>query len=233
MRNIFLTVVVFCAAGMLASCKKDSNKAEEPESGPRIKRMVWVYPNDSSVTEYKYDEKGRIREVAEGGYTNFYTYPTGRAEFRQVLNGKTDTFTAIFLLNSKGLADSMYSINSDHSIEAGYSMEYDAEGYMIRNEDGIMHIENGNLVLAETLGSPGAPKSVFTYTDKLNTIGSENTGMLFLGKQSKNLQSKYTYSGGTENYSYTFDSEGRVAKMLVDVTTGSTQYSYEYHYTYY
>jgi len=52
----------------------------------------------------------------------------------------------------------------------------------------------------------------FQFTDTLNTIGSENMGLYFIGKQSRNLVS----SSDTDVFTYELDAKGRVHKQSTD-----------------
>ena len=56
------------------------------------------------------------------------------------------------------------------------------------------------------------------FTDKVNTIGNENYGISFKGKQNINPTKNITFSSGSteENYSYEYDNKGRITKQIWD-----------------
>jgi len=93
------------------------------------------------------------------------------------------------------------------------------------------YYENDNIVFDELHVLP-SNKYVTYYTTDFslkNTIGYQNIGISFFGKQSKNLViKKITNDTDTINISYIFDSQGRVIK---EIHTGSYINTYEFTYT--
>jgi len=75
----------------------------------------------------------------------------------------------------------------------------------------------------------------YTFKDTSNTIGLENQGIFFLGKQNKNLTSTYTFitNDVTNNYTstnnytdtYEYDSKGRVTKQTETDNSNNTTIS--------
>ena len=81
-------------------------------------------------------------------------------------------------------------------------------------------------------------KKELYYLDKINTIGNDNRGMPFMGKDSKNLVKTVKYTGTTVNtvskrkrstsdysYTYEFDSKNRVIKSTKASSTNQIVFS--------
>jgi hypothetical protein len=80
-------------------------------------------------------------------------------------------------------------------------------------------------------------ETISYYTDKQNTIGDENNGIAFLGKQNNNLYKTIIYNEGSyyppdsAHYWYKFDSRNRVIMRYLSSTLAlyvdSTRYTYK------
>ena len=121
--------------------------------------------------------------------------------------------------------------------------EYDADGYLTKivlnsgtstSETITFTVVNGNRVGTSYLTGG------FTYTgtsqylmDKINTIGYENMGITFMGKQEKNLVQTAAISMSgvslTQTYTYQYDSQNRVTNSIV-TTPGQNAISTSYAY---
>ena len=132
------------------------------------------------------------------------------------------TSVKILHLNSKGLA-----ISRDN-----YTCEYNSDNYLIKeirispppfiSNTNTYSISNGNNVVKLEEYFYNSQRSADTinykYSNYLNTIGNENLGQAFLGKQNKNLLL-------SSNIVYTIDNTNRVTSVKTD-TINETKYYY-------
>jgi hypothetical protein len=133
----------------------------------------------------------------------------------------------------------------NNSTSYNFSYTYDSNGYLtheIKSFPGATitdnyTISNGNTISYTEVQVAGSTTNNssgnYTFlTDKTNTIGMQNCGIAFLGKDNKNLESVLvrTYSSGsnTTNYNYEYDSKNRVTKMTETPSVNSTYTEYFY-----
>jgi hypothetical protein len=128
------------------------------------------------------------------------------------------------------------SSKTDSSVSSTVTYEYDIEGYLIRETyyetyDTTVFtyvVENGNTVSMSYIIYDIPMTFYYQYlTDKTNTIGEQNMGITFLGKQDKNLIQSIQYIYDTIAVSYEFDSKSRVSKRSI---VGENDY-YTFTYT--
>jgi hypothetical protein len=239
----------------LYSCKKDSDITEAAK--PLVQKTTL---EDNSYFLYQYDGN-RLTKItsSDGGYTTIdYTATTATVKEYSVDNvlGSSQVFT----LNSKGYAiSSVTSSGKKKSLStksilpiaiAQFAIasptttyEYNSDGYMTKaiygdagNQEIITYtITNGNSVAySDAAGGQTFTSTSQFYLDKTNTIGFENMGISFFGKQDKNLKQSVTdtYSGSAvaHSYTYQYDSQNRVASNTISTAgayTTSTAYTYK------
>lgn len=219
MKSTFLPSVLLFVLIAFAAC----DQTVEPEITapvPRIKEMT-SYRNDILISKktYEYDLHGRQVGAATKNTAEKYVYEPGKVlmEIFWAETNKKVNYTLV--LNSRGLME--------HQEGSSESFEYDAQGYLIQTVSGATFkstIEGGNLVRVETWSSQnGTPvlSSVVTRTffkDKPNTIGMENTGLSFFGKQDRNPVQRETYYNPKLEletyitYEYEYDAQNRIIK---------------------
>jgi hypothetical protein len=211
MQKFFLLIIVIV---FVPSCKKDTTF-----DSPRIKKLThgiyWAL--------FSYDCEGRCTQlVAQSGYTNSFTYSAGQV-VSEVPSGKT-----IYYLDSRGYA---------MSDNRGYTYTIDVDGHMtsvISSFDTTNFTwANGNIVSVSGRIQPGVYTYTYTYLNEENTIGSNNEGRLFRGKDSKNLIDTYSYAayGDTtwHKFFYEYDIDGKVAVQtdsIIGSGTDITSYTY-------
>jgi hypothetical protein len=227
MKKIILSLVILTL--VFVGCKKeDTNKtnttSNSVSSTPKIlKEYEYNILNDSiildsSIITYSYDDKGRLATIKEDNYTESYTYVSANlinvSRLYYENDGTLKSGKYSIILDSKGLATKHYVDEKDTLF-----LYYTSDGFLKGNKiDHIIEVFGGN-VIKETNAS------YEYYIDKNNTIGNENRGIYFLGKDSKNLVKSAKYTGttvttvskrkrSTSDYSYTyeFDSKNRVIK---------------------
>lgn len=162
----------------------------------RIKTMTRFNATDSSTKTYSYtyDSQGRVETYkSPGPGTQTYTYYSDRI----ITTG--NYLLETYFLNNYGFVDSL-QIAVGSNIGYAYWPSSDAEGQ-----------RTGEIWSAGNLVSRG--QQSFTYlTDKMNTIGYQNEGKVFMGKDSKNLISVATIGNVDIIHTYQFDAQNRVSQ---------------------
>lgn len=203
---------------------------------PKVK--TWGYGNDSQTNTY--DAQGRLSEerYSDGSYTTYTHLP---AEVISKYYSSDDQLisSSTYLLNDKGL---VYSTQDSWNKHVFY---YSDSNYVVKTEvfdqDGQLFRKwfhfyaNGNRVKDSTYVMGDQSWSVWTHTyfDNINnTIGNENMGQYWLGKDSRNARKSIrirTSYGQTIHYTYSkpeLDNHGRVIAYSVMVNDNPP-----YHYT--
>jgi hypothetical protein len=243
------TMLVTLLAGMaLCGCQKDDDASSNENGGTGVKGTPLIATmtlhNEDGVTarSFRYDEKGRlVGEVDKRNSADYYSSTISYEAYKYI-------WTSVFVesgnkmertgtLNEKGLVTSVTHICSIDRDSGTEILEYNSEGYCIHclltYKDGIKNentytFSGGNLVEGKESFQHNFYDWKYTYyTDRVNTIGVENLGVSFMGKQSKNLIKSETKkeTGKEVTYTYEFDSKNRVTKQLC--SDGSyTEYTY-------
>lgn len=184
----------------------------------RVKRETFSTNAGQHYTiDYFYLPDGRIDSSSYFGNLptyKKYTYPANK-----VIESYSDRINE-YTLNTEGYAASVTIKDTQGYTLNTYTYNYDTDGHRIYNGGAYAYVD-GNLMTIS--GSPGYS---YTYTDKPNTISSENKGQKYLGKDSRNLAATITAIAPPEAYSYTyqFDSLNRVVR--VEDGRSVTTYSY-------
>ncbi len=226
---------------LIVGCKKevvkpfDASSSNDSSSSRILKETKYEILNDSiiidsSVITYSYDNKGRLASQKEDNYSEVYTYVSANLISVSTTYSKNDgtlkSGKYSIILDSKGLATKHYVDEKDTLF-----LYYTSDGFLKGNKiDHIIEVFGGN-VIKETNAS------YEYYIDKNNTIGNENRGIYFLGKDSKNLVKSAKYIGttvpisvrkrSTSDYSdtYEFDSNDRVIKSTKASSTNQIVFS--------
>lgn len=230
------------------SCKETDNN-EVILTNPSLLIKTATQYQDGKVTNttnYEYDHLGRITKISydEGRYEK-YSYVSDTIILKEIYKNELDHFTDTLLLNDQGL---VIAVNKSDTYE------YDAEGYLVKATIVIdkhtytasQSILNGNIVEKNVeVDSVGQIMEIYNYKyiyntapAAPNTIGTENKGIAFFGKQSKNLPSRIysTYTKAPiflemeEIYSnvYTLDRYLRVVKEIRGLHIGEYYTAYTY-----
>jgi len=224
-----LLVPFFILIAFFVSCKKNTSIVEFPNdclpySNPsiRIKETKVFEDNKMWKSVYYYDSLNRLRRRCDSG--DYYNEVLWKYDTNKVYTLRADSTILFFYnLNFQKLA-----VSSSIGL---YQWEYDSSGYLIRETITVsglgIQIENyyykcwnkdyGLSSGSDENGNPtGGGKTTYEYyTDKLNTIGDENMGMIFRGRQN-NCLLKYKISrfqtiiDTIESNTYEFDSLNRV-----------------------
>lgn len=234
---------------VIISCKKGDG--DTPQS--QYIRIKKITPEDTNgfKTSYEYDSKGRVIKLNMNGGIRYYEYSDYDVKFifPSSVNPPYSCDTTIFLLNPNGLAKSSNAIK----VGFGWKYEYDNNGYLIKSEgpsdtyyksstrlvkntilDGNISVSNEFYIENDTIRD--TITYVYEYYKTLNTIGLENVGISYLGKQNRNLRSKEIRYHSSElpqtiYYTYEFDNFNRVVKLnLIQYDSSKTTITL---YTYY
>lgn len=232
MRPKSLLIALVCLVAFSACHKSEDNEITPPIPGnnetppiPKIKEIT-SYADDIEYNKktFEYDRQGRlVYTINTAGTTETYTYTPGKAVKKIYFPHDKSTKLYTYVLNDKGLAV--------YEEETKERFEYDEHGYRIKAISSftrISTIEEGNTVqTADWSTLEGAPE-LFSVTDNQylhdqpNTIGDENMGITFLGRQNKNplrwvmrtdyRNGKVSTEWGSITFWYEYDDHMRIVK---------------------
>lgn len=209
----FLFFVLLSLLVAFSACNKEDETGRSANRIPLIKTIVTT-GNYSDSVHFEYDSTGRIIKASHSSeqYT-LYTYAPNIVTIHTYRGSSLPDYTSSYRLNDKGIAT---STQIDGYL---YTFKYDSIGYLVSkmyNNDTInsMRIKDGNTLMKKEYYL--RDKSSFTWNYEFNTnnntIGDENKGISWNGKQDKNLLTKET----------------RVYKVYNSVQVKTTEYTYEY-----
>lgn len=213
MKSLFFAFFALATIALLPSCGCDYADTNIDNCVPKIKRMSLYNANGKvyQIIESEYNGDGNVSRTVSKYYND------GGTE----ISNTTTTFS--YNDNKIELSDgSYYSLYDDgmvisNSMLTGQNITYDSDGFITEIQTGteayVHYYENGNLdkIDIEYSNNVAQPYSQYAYyTDKENTIGNQNMGQPYLGKQSKNLAKTITGQGTPLEYTYDFYSNGNV-----------------------
>lgn len=221
-----LFALLFLLAIFFSCDKSDDNPAHKI---PRIKTITHGTSPNSDKEFYEYDSMGRVISITITGHTPGHTQ---YVYLENKIVRMSDSFIQLdtLYLNNKGLVM--------REMFGSTTYEYDANGYcnhsIFYNSDGKIGMEyqsqvsDGNqtvLEIWETFNKQLVHSTTREYEflpNSVNTIGEENKGITFYGKQDKNLLSVETErntgseSSDQRHYSYQIDAKNRVVNRWTD-----------------
>lgn len=202
------------------------NETDEPDqpliSIPLVKTMIICCGNYTDSVHYEYDPAGRLIKASQSpNQYSKYTYTLGEILIESYINKTTPEQTTSISVNEKGVATSA-KIGAYVS-----SLKYDSIGYLVLEKLDDDTLYYANISDGNTVKKKHFSQDKFTYTTKTyqfltnnNTIGCENNGITWMGKQDKNLPSKETQVFTTHSlnresitdFIYEYDAHNRVKK---------------------
>lgn len=240
---ILLSVVVLSG---ISACKKEKSSAP---ATPKIKTIATLTASGYTDTNtYVYDAQERIASVTRSdGYLKVMTYSPGRAINTYYPVPGVIAGTETFFLDANGIADSVltvFGVNISHT-----KYIYDSEGHQTIQK--FYDDVNAPTSTRNFIWDDGNKRELYIVNPALqmlahvtynfvpghkNTTGNQNYGLDMLGIDSQNpiasrVETSASNSIAVFNYTYTYDSEDRIASMTLYTNTGSF-YSSE-TYTYY
>lgn len=223
---------------MFFSCnEKDTTEEIIPLAFPKIKSVTYYENNRVQlINSFEYDSLGRCAKMAtttvnntdNTSFTryNTYRYTPGKVLVNRIYDEFNHSGQDTIFLNEQGLR-----IKTANGNEV---REYDANGFLLQRKEFkpvavtevySFEVSNENTVkIIDTieLTTDTTVSSTVYYTfipNSVNTIGSQNMGFYFEGKQNKNLVKDYhtdiLYRDPAlyrDSYSYEYDAKGRVTK---------------------
>lgn len=229
-RGLHIFQVFFLLVFLLA-CSKSQHEIDFPcltysEPVYRIKEIVETKGTELLKSTYYYDSLNRLQRRCDSGA--YYQTVIWKYTLDKVLLLRQDS-TIIYFLN---IDSNEYAITPS---TGHYLWEYNSEGYLVKQTESwtelgtqIRNYEYGcwnNVKISsggyDTQGNPiggGITTNEF-YNDKINTIGNENIGIKYWGKQNNCLTKciTSTYKERIDTlalHSYEFDSLNRVIKEI-------------------
>jgi len=218
---------------LLNSCIKKADNHIGPTMGKLISSIqystggtnTYTYNSSGQRSTFVY-KSGTITEI--GSYT--YTASSITMLANEISGTNSYTIKSTILLNNAGLAISEVDSTTGSSTSGNtLYYTYDANGYrtsaITQSSTQNFTYQNGNL--SSVIYSGTTPYN-YTYTylmDKPNTLGNQNVGIYYLGKDNANLKNTYTntYGSSTTTYynSYIFNSDGTVQKLTTTMVPSS------------
>ena len=204
---------------LINSCKKSSSV------NGLVSQTTEVYTNNGIVQttqiQYTYDGQGRQIQAVSTGNTNStttYNYSTAGKVIKTV-GSSTTTYT----LNSQGLV--YYDGISDFTYTNGYlTRQVDSTSIdsFVTNT-----VTNGNITLIVFSLNGTQIDISYQYT---SVKDYRNYGLSFLGKTNTDNVLTQQTQGDVINYTYQYDSEGRVTQQTSSLSGGSTTDVFTYTY---
>jgi len=246
---IYLLIVSFLFLSY--SCKKTNKSAQAGEYIPKINypqiKLLIDSTNSDSIS-FLYNSEGKL--IAETNNTSVVdlVYETNKV-IVNYYNNSALLGNDIYYINLLGLAskvvhtdftkktkkynflDLLNNKNSKALTDTTYYF-YDHNKYVIKEINNysttLKEYQNGNLSKSIT----DSDTINYYHLNNTNTIGHQNFGIEFLGKQDAKLIDYLEYKTSNqfqrENYSYEYDNNGRVIKMRIHSSVIQT-FIFEYN----
>jgi hypothetical protein len=227
-------------AVVLFSCDKQALTDSTSLLDINVKVKTATY--DTTVFSYTYDAQGRQLTCDNSdGLKRKYDYPIGSIKESVYKNGTLEYFYKNDL-NADGLC-----IKETKSNEPAYEQQYEYNpdkmmSKIITKKNGaaIQQIDffysNGNCDSIRLISNGQYSLTIVKeyYTDKPNVFSNEIFGNNHYGKSSRNMLRSETYiypgsSGSCTNFSYEYDSQGRVAKEISSKANLTSISAYTYY----
>ncbi|HET6556000.1 MAG TPA: hypothetical protein VFG54_01720 [Prolixibacteraceae bacterium] len=235
LKSLFLALCLFIA---FTSC--DQSDDDPTPNVPKIKTITHYAGAKTTSETYEYDSSGRVVKISytEENYDQ-YDYRTDTIIMKTFRFRDPDTL----LLNHEGrVVSEMFGYTNYEYYPGGKTAKafiYNWDGELNSSFEYQVTDENTTtLDIWEFVN--GAPKHTITYNyehlaNSTNTIGNQNRGMTFYGKQDKNLMSvKKLTTLGTNNievvtYRYQLDAKKRVVKKWAEGSPDDVYDAYSYY----
>lgn len=221
--------LLIAAVGLLISCSKNNGNTPGDPTPPAGSIKIKTFTGDYGNTNYAYDDQGRlVSRVFPNGAKDEYDYSTPNKIINKYYfpDGSLEG-TCDIDLNAAGLA--IKKVYSDGGPNL-YTFDYDADKNLTKrtvvNNNGTTVIDyfytNGSLDSSRyKINGDHYYSTYFTYyTNKTDVLNSDSHGQGYDGYFGKYLLKKEEthYADGDQKiweYSYEFDSKGRVSKRTI------------------
>lgn len=222
------------------ACKKnrEHNAPINDFAEERVKTIQW---DGGGLATYTYDnEKRQTKEVQNTGTTTEFIYETGKITRLVIQSATTASFK--YTLNAEGYVKTLLTPDG-----ITYNYEYTPKGMIAKqySDESIPFVANyfynhaSGLLdsIRQTVGSIWHSTSMYTYyMDKTNSLKNKNLGLKSYGEEFLRPIKRYRslYRNGNiiqeqiSDFTYTYDSKGRITKKTYD--NSGQQFSYNYTY---
>lgn len=199
MKTLFFAFFALATIALLPSCGCDYADTNIDNCVPKIKRVTYYDANEPYSVGFAYNGDGLLSKKGVISYSY-------QGDTMVMLSSG-----AYYVLNDDGMAE--YSNGSPDPIVN--NRKYDSDGRAVSEIEYTQNIsytyDGDNLSERHSTSMSFSSVIQYTYyTDKENTIGNQNMGQPYLGKQSKNLAKTITGQGTPLEYTYDFYSNGNV-----------------------
>ncbi|HLP52244.1 MAG TPA: hypothetical protein VK154_15250 [Chitinophagales bacterium] len=228
--GVLLVALLFLAAGTGCNENDTSDSVYIPYNGPLVKTKTLTINGSPHITTYMYDSIGRVVSYSDENFNNYFEYTEQAVlvkTFETGNTGSTPDVSLTYSLNSQGLAE-----NNNNVVH----YTYDAARHMVKEVNTATSTpvsvtytySNGNKIADDF--SNGTTNTYQYDTTKTNTIGRHNMGSGWLGTSSTNLVTSMQQTNNgtttTTTYTYEFDSQNRVTRVIPSGTQPVQQYTY-------
>jgi hypothetical protein len=264
MKIKYILLVLLFTAITITSCKKES--ANRLHTNIKLLRQTTTVFGGDTLSDgtYSYDDQGRVVHILFWDSTySIYHYGDKTVDMIHYARfGKPYTHS-IYTLNSDGLAISSIDTGFSYKAKPGMTgslspsglnqawtetFEYDVNGFLIKEVQtmswGVSYtqvftVSGGNTTHLSYQVSAGLSTYDYQFIPgSVNTIGQENFGIFYEGRQNTGLILSETINhndGGiatvTRNYTYEFDNKNRVTKKTVRQSSKDVVFVTIYAYT--
>jgi hypothetical protein len=204
MESLFYVLCAIATMALLPSCGCDYADTNIDNCVPKIKRITYYDANEPYSVGFAYNDDGLLSKKGVISYSY-------QGDTMVMLSSG-----AYYTLNDDGMAE--YSNGSPDPVVVG--RQYDSDGRAVselENGQNISYTYDGDN-LSERHSNSMSFSSVVQYTyymDKENTIGNQNMGQPYLGKQSENPIKSESSDWVTVDYSYDFYSNGNIKAKYI------------------
>ncbi|PYF74322.1 DUF4595 domain-containing protein [Pedobacter nutrimenti] len=217
---------------LITSCKKNNKPTDAIKNNCLLAESSYKLKLNagSGLTQYTYDQQGRVTTVKYNGTLDQYVYSND-----QILLKKNSGLIVTYKLDAAGRI--IRESYSDHPDKIDFI--YNAEGYLIQSAETLGNYTfvtkyaytNGNLSTVEDrrgilnifYNNDAAANNFIDDHGDENELPAHYNGPLkyYFGKTSKNLISKIADNHGyTEEYIYQKDTRGNIAALQVNASNG-------------
>jgi hypothetical protein len=261
MKINYILLFLLIPATMITSCKKDRNNPVHTNI-KLLRQTIMIFGDTISDGTYSYDDQGRVVHILFRDSTySIYHYGDKTVEMIYYSRLKKPYTHSIYTLNSDGLAISSIDTGFSYKAKPGVTgplspsgmyeawtetFEYDENGFLTKEIQtmswGVSYtqtftVSGGNTTHLSYQVSAGLSNYDYQFIPgSVNTIGQENCGIFYSGRQNASLILSETINhneGGmatVSNYTYEFDSKNRVVKKTVRQISKDVEFVTTYAY---
>ena len=217
---LIVSIVIF-----VEGCKKENNT-------PPFSLIKTQTSNGTFTVTFSYDAQNRITNIASNtGQRTSYLY---NGNYITYIDSDGSNITIIHsVLNNRGLTEVSWTENSGDTLHWTYDVNGHNIGIAANHSNEIKTWLNDNLENDYNAGFSDTTNYAYTYySGKESSLTNSNYGRQFEGVDSKNLiqTETYTFNGiFTTQYSYEYDTYGRVSKRTRQANGITSQETFTYY----